>query len=164
MENMFIKNKIILFVSLLILVADQLTKISVAHYMELNSVLEIFPIFNLVYIENTGISFGLFSNNSAFGPYIIALLSCCIIGVIGMMAFKAKSKFQKFSFALIIGGALGNVIDRVTDKAVTDFLDFFIGVHHWPAFNLADIAIVCGAGLVLIDSLRRSNEEGQNNA
>lgn len=137
---------------------DQLSKWLISHYMDINTSIYILPIFNLVHIRNQGISFGLLSNNSPYGAYLLALLSCCVICLLLFLAFKSVNKYQKVAFSLIIGGALGNVWDRITDKAVTDFLDFYFKTYHWPAFNLADVVIVCGAGLLMLESLLSRQE------
>ena len=138
---------------------DQISKTLVVSYIDFNTRLHILPSFNLVHIKNSGVSFGIFSNQHQYGPYILAFVSCVIVCAIAFLAHKVNSKIQKIAYGLIIGGALGNVWDRLTHKAVTDFLDFYIGNYHWPAFNLADVGIVWGAGMLLVHSLFLSDEE-----
>jgi signal peptidase II len=72
--------------------------------------------------------------------------------VLAVWALKTDSSARQIALAAIVGGAAGNVLDRLDDGAVTDFLDFYIGTHHWPAFNLADVAIVCGGVALLLES------------
>lgn len=113
---------------------------SVLPYTEM----KVAALFNIVMVWNRGISFGLFNNNVDYAPYFLVTLSVIIITWFSVFMFKTKSTVQKFSIALIIGGALGNVIDRLRFGAVIDFLDFHIYGYHWPAFNIADSVIVIG--------------------
>ena len=154
----------ILVASLAILFIDQLSKFLAVRFIDFKTTIEIFPFFNLVHIKNSGVSFGMFSNQSPYGPYLLALLSLGIVCVLSVLAYKATSSIQKFAFGLIIGGALGNVWDRLANKAVTDFLDFYIGNHHWPAFNLADVAIVAGAAIMLAEPFIKRDKGRCENA
>lgn len=109
--------------------------------------------FNLVLTWNNGISFGLFNNDNEINALIISLIAAVII--IFLMRLLSKSKSRKLSIGLgmIIGGAIGNVIDRSIYGAVMDFLDVHINVYHWPAFNIADSGITVGALILVFDSL-----------
>lgn len=130
---------------------DQLTKLAVlSSSNKFSNVIEIFPFFNLVLSHNIGVSFGLLK----FAPWWgLAALSLLIIGCLAKWLWKAESFISACALGMIIGGALGNLIDRLRHGAVTDFLDFHIGEYHWPAFNLADTAIVCGVGIILAVTL-----------
>ena len=109
--------------------------------------------FNLVLTWNNGISFGLFNNDSKFNALVISVIGIGIIlFLIGLLS-RAETKKLKIGLGLIIGGAIGNIIDRGIYGAVMDFLDIHIGNYHWPAFNIADSCITIGAIILVIDSL-----------
>ena len=98
---------------------------------------------NLDLVFNTGIGFGLLSFNENFYYNLITILILIIIIIIGFLTFKSKTK-EKLFFTFILGGAIGNVYDRITFKAVPDFIDLHIGNFHWFSFNIADIFITLG--------------------
>jgi signal peptidase II len=133
-----------------VLAADQVTKHLIETGVAPYSVIPVFSFFNIVHFDNRGISFGLFASDASYAPIILALAGTGIIIMLVFWALRAISTVQRAALAAIIGGAASNVIDRLGDGGVTDFLDFHLGSYHWPAFNLADAAIVCGvAGLLL---------------
>lgn len=152
---MILKFRLVLISAIagLVFTADQITKFLIESQIETSSYIAVLPFFNLVHTYNRGVSFGMFSNGSPYGPYLLSFVSLCIVAFLLALALKAHSLPQIFAFSAIIGGALGNVCDRLNKGAVTDFLDFYIGAYHWPAFNLADVAVVCGVGAVIIFSL-----------
>ena len=108
--------------------------------------------FNLSLTYNRGISFGLF-NGAAGNALVFSLAAAAIVAVLIYWLSRASSPFLAVAIGLIIGGAVGNVIDRLRLGAVVDFLDFHIGSVHWPAFNLADSAICIGVAAMLLDGL-----------
>ena len=133
---------------------DQVTKWWIlASVMDPPRVINVTPFFNVVLVWNRGISFGMFSNESMAGVWILSLLALIIVGFLINWLRKAESRRVAISLGLIIGGALGNVIDRAVHSAVLDFLDFYIGSVRWPAFNAADSFITVGAILLIVDSL-----------
>lgn len=143
-----------LFVAVLAIGLDQVTKWWIlASVMDPPRVINVTPFFNLVLVWNRGISFGMFSNESMAGVWVLSLLALIIVGFLLNWLRKAESTRVAVSLGLIIGGALGNVIDRVVHSAVLDFLDFYIGSIRWPAFNAADSFITVGAILLIADSL-----------
>lgn len=107
--------------------------------------------FNLVFTWNPGTSFSLFRSLGESAPFIIVILTGIVIGFLGHYLFSRSDKHEKWPVALIIGGALGNLIDRIRFGAVIDFLDFHVGGWHWPAFNVADVCIVVGVGLYILN-------------
>ena len=109
--------------------------------------------FNLVLTWNNGVSFGLLNNNNELNALLLSLLALAIVIVLIFWLRKAESRRMAIGLGLIIGGALGNVIDRGLHGAVVDFLDFYINAYHWPAFNVADSCISIGAVILIIDSL-----------
>lgn len=106
--------------------------------------------FNIVFTWNPGASFSLFRALGESAPLVIILTTGLIIGFIGHYLFMRAENHEKLPLALIVGGALGNLIDRVRFGAVVDFLDFHIGGLHWPAFNIADVCIALGVGLYIL--------------
>ena len=106
--------------------------------------------FSLVYVNNNGISFGMF-NEAKNAREIFSFLQGSIATILIIWLWRIKSKHLAIALGLIIGGAFGNVIDRIQNGGVTDFLDFHFASYHWPAFNLADTAIFIGVAIVLFD-------------
>ncbi len=133
---------------------DQATKYLVISNFSLFDVREIVPgFFNLVYVTNKGAAFSFLADvDSPYRHYFF--LGIGILACIGLtwtnFSFSAKSKLYSLSLGMIAGGAVGNLIDRVNHGAVIDFLDFYYGSYHWPAFNVADSCICVGVGLFLI--------------
>ena len=143
-----------LFVAALGIGVDQATKWWIMlDVMNPPKVIDVTPFFNLVLVWNRGVSFGMFSNDSMAGVWILSLVALVIVGFLTNWLRKAESRRVAISLGLVIGGALGNVIDRAVHSAVLDFLDFYIGSVRWPAFNAADSFITVGAILLIADSL-----------
>ena len=141
--------------AVLVAVLDQLTKYWVSASMDYAGVRAVASFFNLVLTHNKGAAFSFLASASGWqrGFFIvIALIAIVVIGV--LLARHAGEKLFCLSLALILGGALGNVIDRIALGHVVDFLDFHFAGWHWPAFNLADSAITAGAVLLVADSFR----------
>src|SRR5258708_4938007 len=112
--------------------------------------------FEIVHSENRGVAFGIFNDStSEWRTTLLVVASLAAVVLVSIMLWNAQrlSKFSRWGFALILGGAAGNVFDRIVWGRVTDFLLFYIGRYQWPAFNVADSAIVVGSGLLLIDLL-----------
>lgn len=116
--------------------------------------IEITPFFNLTLGFNTGVSFGMFSEVFAGRPLLLAGLMMAIAVSLLVWALRTDDRLETLGLGLISGGASGNVLDRVMHGAVTDFLDFHLGGWHWPAFNMADVAICVGAGLLVWSAVR----------
>ncbi|ATW05729.1 signal peptidase II [Sphingorhabdus sp. YGSMI21] len=116
-------------------------------------VIEIAPFLNLRLGYNTGVSFGMFQDIFSAYPLLLAGLSMAIVIGILIWAVRATKFAETFALGLVAGGAIGNIVDRVRHGAVTDFLDIYVGTWHWPTFNLADVMIVSGVGLLLLSSL-----------
>lgn len=114
---------------------------------------EITPFFNLVLTWNRGMSFGLFNTGAALNTLVFTAVAAVIVAGLLIWLRRVRERLLALSIGLVIGGAIGNVIDRLARGAVVDFLDFHIGEWHWFAFNLADAAICVGVGLMAIDSL-----------
>lgn len=115
-------------------------------------VIPITDFFNLVLGYNTGVSFGMFGG-AGLPPYVLSGVSFAIAVVLLAWLARTTTGLIATALGLVIGGAFANGTDRLLHGAVTDFLDFHVAGWHWPAFNVADIGIVCGAGLLVVDSL-----------
>lgn len=111
----------------------------------------VFDFFNIVFTWNFGTSFSMFRALGESTPLIMIIATGAIIGALLYYLFKRAKKFEIAPLALICGGALGNLIDRIRFGAVVDFLDFHIGGWHWPAFNVADVCIVMGIAWYLLN-------------
>ncbi len=118
------------------------------------------PFFDLVPAWNRGISFGLFDTESGLGAWLFSGLALVIAGLLFAWMRKANRLAIVVALGAIIGGALGNVVDRIRFGAVFDFLDFHLGAYHWPAFNAADTFISLGAVFLLVDSLFARSDLG----
>lgn len=114
---------------------------------------EMLPFINFVMIWNNGISFGLFQSNDSFVPVLITTLTALVIVGFIIWMIRTDNRAVAGGLSLVIGGAIGNLIDRLRFEAVIDFLDFHIMGWHWPAFNFADTCIVLGIAFVVFDSL-----------
>jgi signal peptidase II len=137
-------------IALLALTADQVSKwLILNHVMAPPQVIPVTGFFNLVLGRNTGVSFGLFGDAP---PWALMALTLAIVAGLLFWMQRADHRLTALSLGLIAGGALGNLVDRLRHGAVTDFLDFYFATFHWPAFNLADVAIVSGVGLLLLES------------
>lgn len=144
-------------VAILIAVADQLTKFWLLGFFAARPsgppVVALAPFFNLVLTGNRGMSFGLFNNDAAANTAIFTVLAALIMLGLVIWLRRAETLTLRLGIGLILGGALGNVIDRLWRGAVVDFLDFHLGDWHWFAFNLADAAICVGVATLLLDGL-----------
>ena len=122
---------------------------------------EVTSFFNLVTVWNRGVSFGLFSNDSQMGPWLLSAMALAISIALVIWLRKAETRWLATALGLVIGGAIGNVIDRMRLGAVYDFLDFHAFGYHWPAFNVADMTIFIGVGLLLLDGIFASPDGKQ---
>ena len=142
--------------TLLSFLLDQATKWWILnHVMEPPRVIPVTGFFNLVLGFNTGVSFGLFGEAPAW--LLMAFILPMVAGLLVWMT-RTDSRLTAIALGLVVGGAFGNLLDRLRHGAVTDFLDFYVGAYHWPAFNFADVAIVSGVGLLLIESVLAREE------
>lgn len=140
-----------------VVLCDQAGKWWIVRHFALYESVEVLPgFFNLTYLTNTGAAFGFLAGQPALWRHVffvtVALAALCAILLLYLRLYR-HSFFYELSLALIAGGALGNLIDRVRLGSVVDFLDFYIGRYHWPAFNAADSAITVGVSVFLVYSL-----------
>jgi signal peptidase II len=141
-----------------VIVLDRVTKWLVESYVSFTADYKIIPgLFDIVHWENRGVAFGIF-NDSESQWRTLALIGLSIAAVIWVSAMLWRAKrldgLLCWAFALVLGGAAGNLYDRVVSGRVTDFLLFYIGEHQWPSFNVADSAMVIGCGLLIVDQFR----------
>ncbi len=134
------------------LLLDQASKAIALSVPAVRDGIDILPVLKLDVIRNDGISFGILGGVAPW--WTLAVLGGVMVVVLSVWLWRSQSTLLAVALGLIIGGALGNIIDRVRHGAVTDFLDFHIAGYHWPAFNFADAAIFCGVGFLLLDSWR----------
>ena len=158
-----IKNRYYL-VAILILVIDYVTKWAVRVKMDLQLPVEIIPGYlRFSYWENSGVAFGLFDSvDSIWKPYILASMAviAVIVIVLYSMHVSAERKLLQAALAIMMGGILGNFVDRITRGYVVDFIDFHIhDMFSWPTFNIADSAITIGIALLLIDTVKNPAAE-----
>ncbi len=121
--------------------------------------------FDLVHVRNRGGAFGLFASMDASlrGPVFLGLSIAAIVLVVGMIRKAPDDRWGLVTaLSLVLGGAIGNLIDRIRLGEVIDFLDFYRGRYHWPAFNVADIAIVVGVGILMIDLVRHPDPDDRS--
>jgi signal peptidase II len=150
-----------LSISAVLVVLDQITKYVITRFLNQGGNVEITPFFNLVLTYNSGAAFSFLSNASGWQRWFF--ISIAVIAVVWIVVLLRKYPRQTlfcFALSLILGGAIGNLIDRIWLGGVIDFLDFHAAGWHWPAFNVADSAITCGAILLVWDSMVRRDDKG----
>ncbi|MDH5376991.1 MAG: signal peptidase II [Gammaproteobacteria bacterium] len=142
------------WVSLIVIVLDQLTKHIATENLVLFRPVEIMPLFNLTLMHNTGAAFSFLSDQGGWQRWFFTVIAIgvSVALVIWIIKLEKGERLQALSLAMILGGAIGNVIDRVRFGYVVDFLDFYWGDAHFPAFNIADSAISVGAVLLILTS------------
>ena len=153
-----LKNKKTYTLSIVLLIfIDQATKLYFMNLVHpLHGGVEINSVLNFVHVWNRGVSFGMFSSFK-YSNFLFLGLSMLITLVLIFLLFKEESALYSVSYSLIIGGAIGNMIDRARYKGVFDFIDLHISSYHWPAFNMADSFIFVGAFVFLYSSLCTKN-------
>ena len=150
-----------LLIAILAFFIDQLSKWWIlAFVMDPPKVISVTPFFNLVLAWNKGVSFGMFNNQGDYGAWILSAIAISITLVLIFWLIKAKTNITAIGLGAIIGGAIGNVIDRLTHGAVLDFLDFYVNNLHWPAFNAADSFITIGAITLIWETLFYQQKSG----
>jgi len=157
------KYWILLIVLLLIIALDQSTKLIIQQTLPLHKTVEIIPgFFNLIHVRNTGGAFGIFGGEKGHvGSVLFVAASLVAVGILVILFLRVKEheKMLTFSLALLLSGAIGNLLDRLSYGEVIDFLDFYISPYHWPAFNVADSAISIGIGLMALELLIKEQKK-----
>jgi signal peptidase II len=143
-----------LSISALVIVLDQITKYIVRSTFTLHETIEVTPFFNLVFVFNRGAAFSFLSDADGWQRgFFIALALAASVWIVWLLRKHSSEVLFCLALSLILGGALGNVIDRFVYGAVIDFLDFHALGYHWPVFNVADSGITCGAVLLVWEAL-----------
>ena len=143
---------------------DLLTKYIVVQNFELYESINVLPVFNLTYVRNYGAAFSFLADHSGWQKYFFIILAIAVSAMLVYFLYKNKAaqKLQNSAYALIIGGALANMADRSYHGFVVDFLDVYWREWHYPVFNIADIAISVGAGLLILDAFKNNDKpEGE---
>jgi signal peptidase II len=153
-----------LWLAALALVLDQASKLLVDNTMQLYQSIELLPFFKLTYVHNTGAAFSFLSQAGGWQRWFFAGLAIMIsiIITIWISRLQKHETLLAIALSLILGGAIGNLIDRLAYGYVIDFLDVYYQTWHWPAFNIADSAITLGVGLMLLESLGVGKAKAQD--
>jgi signal peptidase II len=138
----------VFFIVLIVVALDQITKYLIAVSLNPADSIEIFPFLHIVNVRNTGAAFGSFKN---LGSSFFIILSVLAIAFVIYLLIKRTYNYSGLS--LVLGGAIGNLIDRILYGKVIDFIDFSVGSFHWPAFNVADSALTIGIIVIILNSL-----------
>jgi signal peptidase II len=152
-----------IIIAAVVVLLDRVSKWAIAQRITLYDSVDVFPgFFRLTHVQNQGAAFGLFSESpSEWKVTMLILFSVAALAVVSTLLWKNGNAMNATAIALslVFGGALGNLWDRVANGRVIDFFDFYLGSHHWPAFNVADSAIVVGALLLLSEIFMAPQEE-----
>lgn len=147
-----------LSISLLVIVLDQLSKFWIVGAFSFGDGLALTSFFNLVHARNSGAAFSFLAGESGWQRFFfIGIASAASLLIVYLLRKHATERWFCLALSLVLGGALGNLMDRVRLSYVIDFLDFHYGSWHFPAFNVADSAITLGAALLILDSLRKKS-------
>ncbi|MCW9047653.1 MAG: signal peptidase II [Gammaproteobacteria bacterium] len=149
------------WITILVITLDQLTKILADQFLQYHQPIELIPMFNFTLMYNKGAAFSFLANAGGWQRWFFLILTSAVSIFIYLWLRKIKTHqvLQYSALALILGGAIGNLIDRAIYGHVIDFLDVYYQQHHWPAFNIADSAITIGAILLIYDTLKNPHED-----
>jgi signal peptidase II len=165
LEKVFVRWWNWLPVSGLTIVLDQLTKYVIQRTVPFGAPRQVTAFFDLVLVYNPGAAFSFLSTAPGWQRELFIVIAAAASVIIVLLLRKnAQDRLFCFALSLILGGALGNLIDRLMLGAVVDFLHFHVAQYYWPAFNVADSAITCGAALLIWDSLRRTKAGSERKA
>ncbi|MBV1776288.1 signal peptidase II [Burkholderiaceae bacterium DAT-1] len=149
-----------LVLAVVVIVLDQITKLYITSHFAYGEVLRVLDVFNITFVYNPGAAFSFLHDAGGWQRYLFTAFALIVSGVI---VYLLRKHHEETLFAgaisLVMGGAIGNVIDRMAYGKVVDFLDFHWGLAHFPAFNVADSAICIGAGLMILDGFLKKSEE-----
>jgi len=150
--------------ALFVIILDQITKLWIDNHFELYESLAIFPQFNLTLLYNRGAAFSFLANEGGWQRWFftISSLIVSIVLIIWLIRLDAKQRLLAYALALVLGGAIGNLIDRMVYGYVIDFIDVYYQQWHWPAFNVADSAISLGAVMLVIDLFQQEKSRNRS--
>ncbi len=145
-----------LLLSAIVLILDQLSKTGIVNSMDLHESIPLIPGFQLTYVRNPGAAFSFLSNAGGWQRWVFISLASAvsIVLCVWLIRLPKNALWPAAGLSLVLGGALGNLVDRVIHGSVIDFLDVYYKTWHWPAFNIADSAITIGICILLLDSFR----------
>jgi signal peptidase II len=154
-------KKVFLFVivSSSVVILDFISKNIIETYVKSYEAIDLLPILRIVNVKNTGAAFGILTS---LGNSTFIIISCFAILFIAFYIYKSTRMLEIMSLSLVIGGAIGNLIDRVRIGKVIDFIDFFVGTWHWPAFNIADSALTVGIVLFILSNLLQYKHQSKS--
>ncbi|QFU21782.1 signal peptidase II [Shewanella eurypsychrophilus] len=154
------------WVVVLVFIADQVSKQWVLANFELYESIKLLPIFSFTYVRNYGAAFSFLSDAGGWQKWLFTFIAIGFSTLLTIWLRKQPTQMWRLNLAytLVIGGALGNLIDRLQHGFVVDFIDFYWNKSHFPAFNIADSAICVGAALIIIDSFISDRDEKRNKA
>jgi signal peptidase II len=154
-NNCMSKRTFIILISSIVIALDFITKKIILARVMLHESINVLPFLNIVHVENKGAAFGSFTG---LGNNVFIIISIIAIIFILVYLSKVHQKLEFISLSLVLGGAIGNLLDRIQFGKVIDFIDFFVGKWHWPSFNVADSALTVGIILFLISNLRHGRD------
>ncbi|MEM6455506.1 MAG: signal peptidase II [Acidobacteriota bacterium] len=150
-------KRLYLLLALIVLVLDQWSKWLIEAHLPLYASIDLIPGLNFTHVRNTGVAFGLFAaHGDAMRTAVLSGLALVTLGILGVY-FRRIPRAERLlltALGLVLGGAVGNLIDRITSGGVTDFIDVYVGTYHWHTFNIADSAISVGIGVMLLHAFR----------
>lgn len=150
----------LLLMSLLIVILDQITKMIARNNLQLFQQKHVLPFWNWTLAYNQGAAFSLFADQGGWQRIFFGVLAVGVsVGLVFYILNKVYSKITGVAICFILGGAIGNLVDRIMFGQVTDFIDWYYSTHHWPAFNVADSFITVGVTLMIIESIFFSNKK-----
>ncbi len=147
-------------ISALIIVLDQIAKYAASHMLVMHEPVAILPFFNFTLMHNTGAAFSFLADQAGWQRWLFAGLALGVSIVLAVWLYRLRphEKWLALALSLVLGGAIGNLIDRVYYGYVIDFIDVYYNASHWPAFNIADSAISVGAVMLVIDTFRNKKK------
>jgi len=153
-----------LWITVLVLVLDLWTKALVSSSLSLQEVIPVFPGFNLVLYHNHGAAFSFLSNAGGWQRWFFTIISSVIslLLIVWMLRLQRHQVLLAIAISFVLGGALGNLYDRVSLGYVVDFLEFYVSSYYWPAFNVADSAVFIGASLFALDIFKEHQKNERN--
>ena len=146
-----------IFVFIIFVLFDLFTKFLIQNYLFLNQSIKINQFFDIVYVQNYGVSFGLFSRE--IPHWVLVLIALLVVILILFLMIISNKNLEKNAYFLIIAGAIGNIIDRISNSYVVDFISLHYEMFYWPAFNFADIYITIGIIMLLVSFFIRSEDK-----
>ena len=154
-----------IWLAVVVVILDQLTKYIASASLVMYKPVAVMPMFNWTLMHNSGAAFSFLHDAGGWQRWFFALIAIVVsvVIILWIKRLQQHEKWQAAALALILGGAIGNVIDRIWLGYVVDFIDVYYGNSHWPAFNIADSAISIGVAMIIIDSIREYRAERKIN-